>query len=503
MSLFSSRFNPAISSVLNADRDLYQARVAELQVLVDTNEFDSSFQDFNENADQAYTRMKTYMSLLDDQPELLGKLNGFDGAFSRWKQSSNSVFDAARAGDLTLARKLSQSRSLAAFVDLRNFFDVAGESLEEVSKQTSSAIITSVDARFTTLAIVSGVVILLTFAAGIVAPKAMSKSLKDLSRELGALNSGDGDLTRRIRSGRKDEIGDVANDLDELMDGLTALIGSIVSESASVISGVAELTDGSEKVQGTSRQQSEKVEVIVTAVTEMSYAVKEVAKNAQLTADSIAEVNTLTEEGRVITNNSVQQIEHLSKTIGNASEVISRLSENSASIASVLDVIRGIAEQTNLLALNAAIEAARAGEQGRGFAVVADEVRSLASKTQESTESINGMIEALQSGVEHAVASIAAGSEASQSTVALSQKTLEALEKINQASSKVADVAVQTATATEEQSQVADEISNNLNVLAQHTQENYEVAENNGALAEKTMVSVKVLSDSVTRFKLS
>lgn len=503
MSLFSSRFNPAISSVLNADRDLYQARVAELQVLVDTNEFDSSFQDFNENADQAYTRMKTYMSLLDDQPELLDKLNGFDEAFSRWKQSSNNVFDAARTGDLTLARNLSQSRSLAAFVDLRNFFDVAGESLEEVSKQTSSAIITSVDARFTTLAIVSGVVILLTFAAGIVAPKAMSKSLKDLSRELGALNSGDGDLTRRIRSGRKDEIGDVANDLDELMDGLTALIGSIVSESASVISGVAELTDGSEKVQETSRQQSEKVEVIVTAVTEMSYAVKEVAKNAQFTADSIAEVNTLTEEGRVITNNSVQQIEHLSKTIGNASEVISRLSENSASIASVLDVIRGIAEQTNLLALNAAIEAARAGEQGRGFAVVADEVRSLASKTQESTESINGMIEALQSGVEHAVASIAAGSEASQSTVALSQKTLEALEKINQASSKVADVAVQTATATEEQSQVADEISNNLNVLAQHTQENYEVAESNGALAEKTMVSVKVLSDSVTRFKLS
>lgn len=232
MSLFSSRFNPAISSVLNADRDLYQARVAELQVLVDTNEFDSSFQDFNENADQAYTRMKTYMSLLDDQPELLDKLNGFDEAFSRWKQSSNNVFDAARTGDLTLARNLSQSRSLAAFVDLRNFFDVAGESLEEVSKQTSSAIITSVDARFTTLAIVSGVVILLTFAAGIVAPKAMSKSLKDLSRELGALNSGDGDLTRRIRSGRKDEIGDVANDLDELMDGLTALIGSIVSESA-------------------------------------------------------------------------------------------------------------------------------------------------------------------------------------------------------------------------------------------------------------------------------
>jgi methyl-accepting chemotaxis protein len=235
----------------------------------------------------------------------------------------------------------------------------------------------------------------------------------------------------------------------------------------------------------------------------MSYAIKEVASNASLTATEIDVVNTLATEGKTITNNAVHEMQQLSTTVNNAADVISRLSENSADIASVMDVIKGIADQTNLLALNAAIEAARAGEQGRGFAVVADEVRTLASRTQESTQSIQGMIEALQTGVEQAVTSISEGNSATESTVALSQQTLESLEKISEACSNVANVAAQTATATEEQSVVAEDISENLTVLADQTQANFNIAENNGNQANTTMALATELSNSVTRFKLS
>lgn len=500
--MFAQSFNPAISAVLNADRDLYQARVAELQVLAGSASVSDARKDFEENAQQAYDRMQKYKALLADYPDVIAKLDRFESSFTGWKSTSSKVFDLAASGDLESAGTLSAGASKKSFGQLRDFYDIAGESADASSQKLSEDTIASVDARENVLLMVSGVVVLLMIAAGVVAPKAMSDALKELSSELKGLNSGDGDLTRRIHSARKDEIGQVADDLDALMDSLAALIASFVRGSAGLIDGVGRLNGGADHVQEISRKQTEKVEVIVTAVNEMSYAVKEVAQNAQLTSDEIAEVNKLTEEGSRITQKSVDTIESLSQTVSQAAEVISRLSTNSADIASVLDVIRGIAEQTNLLALNAAIEAARAGEQGRGFAVVADEVRSLASKTQDSTQSIQEMIESLQSGVEEAVKSISKGHESTQGSVELSQQTLAALEKIAEASSRVSDVALQTATATEEQSQVADEISQNLTVMAEHTQENYDVARENGELAAGTMESAHKLSDSVTRFKL-
>jgi methyl-accepting chemotaxis protein len=235
----------------------------------------------------------------------------------------------------------------------------------------------------------------------------------------------------------------------------------------------------------------------------MSYAVKEVSQHASQTSNDIEEVNSLTDEGTRITHDAVEQMNRLSDSVQDAQSVISQLADNSQSIASVLDVIRGIAEQTNLLALNAAIEAARAGEQGRGFAVVADEVRTLASRTQESTQSIQEMIETLQTGVQQAVDSISKGSGLTEATVNLSQQTLTALENIGQACGRLSEVAIQTATATEEQSQVAEDISSNLTVLSDETKESFEVAQSNGVQANDTMGLATELSDSVTRFKLS
>ena len=506
MTQLGQTFNLSISAVLNADRDLYQARVAELEAIAagnNTNIVDSAYQDYNENAQQAFDRMQKFASLMADYPETLRHMAKFRDSYRRWKDSSEQVFSLVRSGQISEAQSLSRNDSLNYFEQLREHYNTAGEAADNTSKELSEDTLDYVSSTQAFLTIISLLVVDATIVAGVMAPKAMSNALLELSQQLKSVNSGDGDLTRRIRSTRKDEVGIVANDLDVLLDGLSELLRGIVNQSSGVITGVQHLNTGASKVQEISQLQTEKVDMIVTAVNEMSYAVKEVSQHASQTSNEIEEVNSLTTEGTRITHNAVEQMNRLSDSVQDAQDVISKLADNSQSIASVLDVIRGIAEQTNLLALNAAIEAARAGEQGRGFAVVADEVRTLASRTQESTQSIQDMIETLQTGVQQAVDSISKGSSLTEATVSLSQQTLDALENISQACDRVSEVAVQTATATEEQSQVAEDISTNLTVLSDETKESFEVAQSNGAQANDTMGLATELSNSVTRFKLS
>jgi len=502
---FGENFNPAISAVINADRDLYQAKVAEQQALLNIDSLDSQkhYQSYQENAQQAYDRMLKYQVLMADYNDVIAKLVGFEPAFNAWKSDVEKVFVLIKRNQVTQAKDYSKNTATHSFNKLRNFYDIAGESADNKSSQVSEETISSVATQQMVLMVISAIVILLTLYMGIAAPKAMADALNNLSSKLKGLSSGDGDLTKRINSTRQDEIGELANNFDEFIDDLAVLIKSIVDKSSDVILGVDLLNTGATRIYNTSKGQLSSVELIVTAVNEMSYAIKEVAGNAQLTATELDQMSQLSTEGTQITQTAVAEIKQLSQLIEHASAVISKLSEDSKDITSVLDVIRGIAEQTNLLALNAAIEAARAGEQGRGFAVVADEVRNLASKTQRSTEDIQTMIAKLQQGVEEAVASISKGNQATQSSVDSSQQTLDAFDRISQVAHTVSDVAAQTATATEEQSQVTQDISKNLTIMSDDTNENYQVSTQNGQSANETMALATELSNSVTRFKLA
>jgi methyl-accepting chemotaxis protein len=499
---FSQKFNPAISAVINADRDLYQARVAELAILIDQGSLKDNRESYEENAQQAFDRMYVYLDLLSAYPDIIEQFKGFDAAYNQWKSASSQVFSLVEKGNVKEAIALSSGESDNTFGALRDFYDLAGEAADEKGLTMGKTVIENVDTRSTRVLIFLLLTVVAAAGLGVYAPRAMSVSLLELANELKGLNSGDGNLSRRINSHRKDEIGDLAREIDLLFDGLSSLIRGIVTQSGTVLTNVSDMNDGAEGVRETSQAQLESVEIIVTAVNEMAVAIKGVAENAQLTATEITEVNTLCDQGKLITVAAVDQIKEVSATVGHASTAMGELSESSDNIASVLDVIRGIAEQTNLLALNAAIEAARAGEQGRGFAVVADEVRSLASKTQQSTDDIQKMIEALQKGVKDAVTAINQGLESVNASVEKSESTMGALDSIIEAAQRVSDASTQIASSTEEQSHVAEDVNTNLVTLSDLGRTSFEHSSANKERAAEVAQVTQSLSDSVTLFKL-
>ncbi len=214
--------------------------------------------------------------------------------------------------------------------------------------------------------------------------------------------------------------------------------------------------------------------MVVTAVNELTMAIQEVARNTSSTAQNTRDASEITERGQERIRLAVAQVQGLANSIQETAEFMLKLEEQAKSVTSVIDVIRSVAEQTNLLALNAAIEAARAGEQGRGFAVVADEVRTLASRTQESTGDIQGMLSKLQSGVQYAVSAMGNSETLTSEAVHSASDAGQSLEGINVAVREIADMAIQIATAAEEQSSVTSEIDRNLvqiNTLAMNTAE--------------------------------
>ncbi|MDH1313056.1 methyl-accepting chemotaxis protein [Shewanella xiamenensis] len=506
MQEFSQLFNPAISAILNADRDLYQAQLSEEVLLrsdLGSDSRKSEIDNWQENVDQARDRMGEFKKLLQDHTQVLQSTNGFEAQFSLWYQASSDVINAVKNSQFDLARQLHESKSKKEFKALRSIYNAAGEAADNRVKELDLQATEQATAQTQMSVTIATLVAIVALVIAYFGPKIIVNAIQDITNRINDIVDGDGNLTQRIPITRQDEIGELANAFNLFVAQLQQMVIAIISQTKDVSHTVENLATKSATTIGISHEQEQFVDTIVTAVNEMSAAVREVASNALHTATEITKVNDQTIEGKKILTQSVHHIQQLSESVKNAVAVIEKLSVNSANIASVLDVIRSIAEQTNLLALNAAIEAARAGEQGRGFAVVADEVRTLASRTETSTQDIQSMIEELQRGVNDAVKSIESGASLTHSTVTLASQTQDALDQILNSTSKVSEMSTQTATATEEQTHVTEEINRNLTELSDKTRYCNIVIQETQQIVVNTRAICSNLQKEVSRFKVA
>ena len=337
------------------------------------------------------------------------------------------------------------------------------EAFEAVGELSSNIMASAVTVAIIMIALAAATAFF--FAVSIVKPVLkLSATVSEIER--------DSDLTHRVDISSKDELGAMAQALNNMLEKFHNSIQQVAGSTTQIAAASEEMTNITTDTNSAIQQQLGETGQVATAMTEMSSTVQEVASNTVNAANAAEEANVATGNGRDVVQSTISAIEGLAVEVEKGADMIGNVEKDSEAIGSVLVVIREIAEQTNLLALNAAIEAARAGEHGRGFAVVADEVRTLASRTQESTEEIQSMIEKLQSGSRSAVQSMEDGRTQAQASVEQAGKAGEALEVISTAVTTIHDMSAQIASAAEEQSAVSEEISRsivNINEMAEQT----------------------------------
>lgn len=374
----------------------------------------------------------------------------------------------------------------------RRVRDIADEAQAEVQSTIS------------TTSWLNGVLAIISIALAIVISwitvRSISRPLAQVNHMLNVM--ADGNLTERVNYSANDEFGELATNTNKLTVNLRQLVEGIASRATQLAAAAEESSTVSDQTTRAIEDQRQQIEQVATATQEMNSTSTEMANGA---SEALQEIKHSDEEAtrvRQISAKNKATIEALATEITGASDVINKLYENSTNIGSILDVIRGIADQTNLLALNAAIEAARAGEQGRGFAVVADEVRTLASRTQESTEEIHTMIESLQTDAQRAVTVMNKGREQAELCVGQSDEAAEALQSITDSVHQASDSSNHIANAALEQSRTAQDISERLEQIVSIAEQTASGSKQTAQASNEVAKLSGELQDSIKSFKV-
>ena len=353
-----------------------------------------------------------------------------------------------------------------------------------------------------TLGVISFMVLLLLMLMGWLITNSITRPLDATVNAMREIGSGDGDLTVRLSEKGRDEVTALARHFNAFTNKIQGLVTEVKHSVDSVAAAAGQMSATSEQAFQNQTRQAQETDQIATAMNEMSTSFLDVARNASDASTAATTTDKSTVEGRSNVELATAAIARLAHQVHQSTEVIHQLSDDSSNIGTVLDVIRSVSEQTNLLALNAAIEAARAGEAGRGFAVVADEVRSLASRTRESTEEINTMVTQLQARAEQAVSVMAASIKETQQTVAAVESTTGSLNTIASAVEHIRDMNHQIASAAEQQAAVAEEINHNIVQLVQLTEENASATEQTRVSSNDLAGLSAHLKQQIAQFKV-
>ncbi|MCW8931468.1 MAG: methyl-accepting chemotaxis protein [Gammaproteobacteria bacterium] len=331
------------------------------------------------------------------------------------------------------------------------------------------------------------VMVIVGIGASMFLANIISNALNSLRNTVESIEKS-GDLTQRADIKSNDEVGILAAAFNRLIDNMSTIVSEVIQKSDQLASSAEQLSAVTEQTNKGVKQQSSDIVQAASAMNQMSSTVSEVASNAQHASDSAEIGNEEATNGSQVVSQTIIAINDLANGVQDAAEVIEKFKNDSENIGTVLDVIKNIAEQTNLLALNAAIEAARAGEQGRGFAVVADEVRTLAQRTQESTKEIETLVDTLQGGAGRAVEVMQKSQEKTESTVTQAEQAGKSLDAINKSVDNILQLNTQIAIAAEQQATTAEEVNRNISNIQT-------VSEQTASGAEQTSASSKELNE--------
>ncbi|HEX4940647.1 MAG TPA: methyl-accepting chemotaxis protein [Candidatus Kapabacteria bacterium] len=480
---------PEINYILQADRDLYQAQIAERSIIFlpagspSLAQYEAQFQ---ENAQQARERVQKFFDNNSD-PRWRSYAERFDTNYRQWLDLASRNVRTRMSGqniegDTTTIISKTETSFQAARAVLDELTDLR---IEDANALTDTIESNSASTQRNLLVMLI-VGLAVCGAALLFVPPMLVKPLHSIRERLVDISGGSGDLTARIELQQNDEFGQVVQHFNQFMQKLQTLVKQIKDISTEVAGSSTQMNQDAKSSKDSIDQQGDALTLVATAVNQMSAAIQEVARNTTEAADEAKKASARSEEGQRIVHDTIEQIQQLAAQVQTASSVIVHVEAEAGKVTSVIDVIRGIAEQTNLLALNAAIEAARAGEQGRGFAVVADEVRTLASRTQESTQDIQNMLQHLQQGVKEAVTAMNTSRTSAMTTVQTTEGAGKTLDEIKEAVSNITRMAIQIAAAAEEQSEVTEDINRNL------TQINH-FAETTANIATSTLKSSDTL----------
>ncbi|MDX5406146.1 MAG: methyl-accepting chemotaxis protein [Chromatiaceae bacterium] len=458
------------------------------------NEISFRLKDLNDQFAIIETNTAGQVALVADMAEKVAELNsllsGSDSVVALKIQRLQGIADAT--GLLAQA----EQQTAAAMTSLAGLLSQARSAAETIQQESANGVTNAI----TTIFIVVVVSILLAVVIAYITVKSIKNPLDKVNAILGVVASGD--LTQKLDDKAQDEFGELARNCNKVIANLQQLIQGIISRSTQLAAASEQTSAITVQTTQAIREQKSQVTQAATATTEMSSTAQGVLQSAN---DAVAEIKNADNEAERVKGISLENkaiILQLSHEVEQASEVINKLHKDSASIGSILDVIRGIAEQTNLLALNAAIEAARAGEQGRGFAVVADEVRSLASKTQSSTQEIQAMIQVLQSGAHAAVEAMNKGKKQAENCVEKTEVATKALDSITHAVHLAHDMSMQISDSAQEQNQVSHEISKLLESIVTIAEQTASGAEQTSESSHEVARLAEELRVSVEQFKV-